>query len=297
MHIPVLVKEVIEYLNPQPGENFIDGTGGAAGHTLAILVRTSPGGKILFFDRDEEAIARSKEIISAEDAELLERVIFINDSYANLAETVKKVNFAPVQGILLDLGLSSDQLADSGRGFSFQKDEPLDMRFDAKQELTAREILNHWSEEEIARVLKEYGEESFARKIASEIIKNRQSKSILNTEELVGVISRAIPPKFQHARIHFATRTFQALRIAVNDELGNLQRFLPQAMDVLTSGGRLAIISFHSLEDRIVKNYFRDAAKEDRAELLNKKPITAGGEEISENPRSRSAKLRAIKKL
>lgn len=297
MHIPVLRQEVLDVLSPEADQNFIDGTGGAAGHTLAILERTAPGGKILFFDRDEEAIARAKEIIAAKDNKLLERTIFINESYASLTETVKKIAFAPVRGILLDLGFSSDQLENSGRGFSFRKDEPLDMRFDSGQDLTAREIINHWSEAEIGRIIKEYGEEPFARKIAEEIIRSRKNKSILNTGELVGAIARAIPFKFQHARIHFATRTFQALRLAVNDELGNLERFLPQAVDVLISGGRLAIISFHSLEDRIVKNYFRDAARDGRAELLNKKPIMAGEDEVSENPRSRSAKLRAIKKL
>lgn len=227
----------------------------------------------------------------------MERVIFVSDSYANIGEVVKDKNFNPVNGILLDLGLSSDQLESSRRGFSFQKNEDLDMRYSLNQELTAREIINHWEEQEIARVLKEYGEEPFARKIAGEIIKSRKSKSILNTGELVSVIARAIPPKFQYGRLNFATRTFQALRLAVNDELGNLQRFLPQAVDILIPGGRLAIIAFHSLEDRIVKNYFRELARNGQAELFNKKPITAGEEEILKNPRSRSAKLRAIKKL
>ena len=193
--------------------------------------------------------------------------------------------------------MSSDQLEMSGRGFSFLRDEPLDMRYSLNQKLTAREILNHWREPEIARILKEYGEEPLARKIAEEIVKNRRIKLILKTTELVNIIASAVPRKFQHARIHFATRIWQALRIAVNDELGNLQRFLPQAVDILNSGGRLAIISFHSLEDRIVKNFFRDLSKNNKAEILTKKPITASGEELDKNPRSRSAKLRAIKKI
>ena len=296
MHIPVLRQEVIDLLLPEPGQNFIDGTCGAAGHTLAILEKNYPDGKVMCFDWDSEALKRAKEIIAAKDAKLLERVIFINDSYANLAGVVSKEKFGPVHGILLDLGMSSDQLETSGRGFSFLKDEPLDMRYCASQDLTAREILNHWSEQEIARILKEYGEELFARKISEEVIKNRKIKPILNTLEFVGIISQAVPRQFQYGRIHFATRTWQALRIAVNDELGNLQRFLPQAMDVLTGGGKLAIISFHSLEDRIVKIFFREQAKKGIAVVLTKRPIIAGEAEIKQNPRGRSAKLRAIKK-
>ncbi len=296
MHIPVLRQEVIDLLLPELGQNFIDGTCGAAGHTLAILEKNYPDGKVMCFDWDSEALKRAKEIIVAKDAKLLERVIFINDSYANLAGVVSKEKLGPVRGILLDLGMSSDQLETSGRGFSFLKDEPLDMRYCADQDLTAREILNHWSEQEITRVLKEYGEEPFARRISEEVIKNRKIKPILNTLELVGIISQAVPRKWQYGRTHFATRTWQALRIAVNDELGNLQRFLPQAMDVLTEGGKLAIISFHSLEDRIVKNFFRDQAKKGIAVVLTKKPIIAGEAEIKQNPRGRSAKLRAIKK-
>ena len=297
MHISVLRQEVIDALAPESNQNFIDGTGGAAGHTLAILEKNAPGGKVLFFDWDSEAIARAKEIIAEKDAEFLKRVIFINDSYANIAEAVKKEKFAPVHGILLDMGMSSGRLEASGRGFSFQRDEPLDMRYFVSQELTAREILNQWDKLAIQEILQDYGEEPFARKISEEIIKNRQIKPILNTAELVGFIAKAVPKKFQYGRIHFATRTWQALRIAVNDELGNLQRFLPQATDILDKGGRLAIISFHSLEDRIVKNFFRNLYKGGRAELLTKKPITASEDEIDKNPRSRSAKLRAIKKI
>ncbi len=296
MHIPVLRQEVLDALAAEANQNFIDGTAGAGGHALAILEKTAPSGQVLLIDWDAEAIARSKEIIAAKEEKLLERVVFVNDSYANIESIAGKENFSPVQGILLDMGLSSDQLENSGRGFSFQKDEPLDMRYSVNQELTAREIINHWEEREIARILKDYGEEPFSRQISEAIIKNRKIKSILSTAELVSLIALAIPPKFQHARLHFATRTFQALRLAVNDELGNLQRFLPQAVALLAGGGRLAIISFHSLEDRIVKNYFRELAKAGRAKLLNKKPITASEAELLENPRSRSAKLRTIMK-
>jgi len=295
-HISVLRQEVIEYLDPQSGENFIDGTCGAAGHTLAILEKNHPDGKIMCFDWDAESLERAKKIIADQEAELLERVIFINDSYVNLKKYARENSFSPVNGILLDLGFSSDQLEGSGRGFSFLKDEPLDMRYSQTNDLPAREIVNHWQKEEIEKILKEYGEEPWARKISEAIVSFRKIKSILTTKELLSVIATAIPRKLQYARIHFATRTFQALRIAVNDELGNLQRVLPEAMDVLTSGGRFAIISFHSLEDRIVKNFFREQTKVGQGKILTKKPIIAGEAEIQINPRSRSAKLRIFKK-
>ncbi len=296
MHIPVLVGEIIEYLDPQPGENFIDGTCGAAGHTLAILEKNYPNGKIMCFDWDSETLDRAKKNITDKDANLLERVTFINDSYVNFKKGTIENNFSPINGILLDLGFSSDQLEASGRGFSFLKDEPLDMRYSRLNDLPAREIINHWQPDEIEKILKEYGEEPWARKISEAIVSFRKVKTILTTKELLSVIAAAIPRKLQHARIHFATRTFQALRIAVNDELGNLQRSLPEAIDILASGGRLAIISFHSLEDRIVKNFFREQAKAGQGKILTKKPIIAGEAEVQVNPRSRSAKLRVFKK-
>ena len=296
MHIPVLVEEVIEYLGVQPGENFIDGTCGAAGHTLAILEKNYPNGKVMCFDWDGESLERAKKIVADKDIKLLERAIFINDSYANLKKNVMESGFGPVSGILLDLGFSSDQLESSGRGFSFLKDEPLDMRYDQSSDLPAREIVNHWQKDEIEKIIKDYGEEPWARKISEAIVNFRKVKTILTTKELLNVIASVIPQKFQHARIHFATRTFQALRIAVNDELGNLQRFVPDAIDVLASGGRLAVISFHSLEDRIVKNFFREKAKIGQGKILTKKPIIAGEAETQINPRSRSAKLRVFKK-
>ena len=280
----------------QPGENFIDGTCGAAGHTLAILEKNYPDGKVMCFDWDSESLDRAKKIIADKDNKLPERTIFINDSYANFKKSTIENNFSPVNGILLDLGFSSDQLEVSGRGFSFLKDEPLDMRYSQSNDLPAREIINHWQKDEIEKILKEYGEEPWARKISEAIVSFRKVKTILTTKELLSVIATAIPQKLQHARIHFATRTFQALRIAVNDELGNLQKFLPEAMDVLASGGRLAVISFHSLEDRIVKKFFREQIKSEQGEILTKKPIIAGEAEVQINSRSRSAKLRVFKK-
>lgn len=291
-HIPVLVDEVIKYLSPRPGENFIDGTCGGGGHAQEILKHIEPGGRILCLDLDEEAIERLKKKFERE--RVAGRVIFVNDNFANLEKAIEEKNFSPVNGILLDLGMSSDQLEASGRGFSFLKDEPLDMRYSSSNNLTARQIVNCWPPDRIEKILKEYGEERFTKRIVQEIIKARKLKLIETTKELVEIISRAIPEKYKHGRTNFATRTFQALRLAVNDELENLQGFLPQAFRALASGGRLAIISFHSLEDRIVKNFFRQQAQDNKIEILTKKPITPAFQEIVANPRSRSAKLRAV---
>ena len=297
MHVAVLRQEIINFLAPKPGENFIDGTCGSAGHTLAILEKNQPGGKILCFDWDNDALARARKITEAKNKKLLERVIFINDNYANITRVVRKNNFGPVTGILLDLGMSSEQLAESGRGFSFLKDEPLDMRYSLKQKLTAREIINQWDQRALEEIFQKYGEERRAREISRIIIKNRKLKPILTTRELIDTIALVIPKKFQYARIHFATRIFQALRIAVNDELENLQRFLPQAINILTKEGRLVIVSFLSLEDRIVKRFFQQQAKEEKIQILTKKPVVPTFDEIKINPRSRSAKLRAALKI
>jgi 16S rRNA (cytosine1402-N4)-methyltransferase len=294
MHIPVLENEVINYLSPRPGENFIDGTCGGAGHTIEILKR---GGKVLSMDLDMAALTKAKGRIALENPSLLDNLILVHDNFTNIAKAAREYNFFPVKGILADLGMSSDQLEGSGRGFSFLKDEPLDMRFNDKQDLTAREIVNHWPQNEIEKILKDWGEERFSKNISRQIINSRKLKSILTTKELVTVIAAAVPIKYQHARIHFATRVFQALRIAVNDELGSLERFLHEALNLLDKEGRLAIISFHSLEDRIVKNFLRQAKQEGKLEILTKKPIIASAQEELKNPRSRSAKLRAAKKI
>ncbi|KKS66567.1 MAG: Ribosomal RNA small subunit methyltransferase H, partial [Parcubacteria group bacterium GW2011_GWC2_42_6] len=223
-------------------------------------------------------------------------LILVQGNFADIDEIAKKNGLAKVDGIMADLGFSSDQLEQSGRGFTFKINEPLDMRYNVSQSLTAREIINQWPQEKIDEILKSYGEERFAGRIASEIIKSRQVKSIITTFELIAAVSRAVPKFYQHARIHFATKTFQSLRIAVNDELGNLERFLASSFGLLNGGGRLVIISFHSLEDRIIKNFFRQLKQEKLAEILTKKPIGPSTEEIKINPRSRSAKLRAIEK-
>ena len=307
-HITVLQKEVIEYLDPKPDENFIDATLGNAGHTLAILEKNGPEGKVLGIDQDSEQIENCKlkiknrafkESEGEDENEVLiaDRLILVCDNFVNLKEIVKREKFGSVQGIIFDLGMSSSHLTESGRGFSFLKNEPLDMRYDGNSKLTAEKILDYESCQEIERILREYGEENFSKKIAEKIIEARNFKPIKTTFQLVEIIKRAVPRWYEKGRIHPATRVFQALRIAVNDELDNLRRALPQAIEILKLGGKLVIVSFHSLEDRIVKNYFQEKAKENILKILTKKPVVPTKEEIKINPRSRSGRLRAAAKI
>jgi 16S rRNA (cytosine1402-N4)-methyltransferase len=291
IHIPVLKEEVLEALAPQPNENFVDCTCGAGGHTAAILKKNLPKGKVLGIEADAELCQKLKERIG----EFSNRLIVENDSYKNLKEIVKRYDFGPVNGILLDLGMSSWHIDEAGRGFSFRKDEPLNMSYQGRDCLTAEEVINNYSEEGIERILEEYGEERFSRKIVREIIGERRIRPLKTTLQLVEVIKRAIPSRYHYGKIHFATRTFQAIRIEVNRELDNLKKALPSATEVLESGGRLAIISFHSLEDRIVKNFLKE--NKNYFKVVSEKPVEASGQEIKINPRSRSAKLRfAIKR-
>lgn len=288
IHKPVLVKEVLEYLSPKPNENFIDCTVGEGGHAEVILEKTGLNGKVLGIDLDQNQINNCKLNL----AKFKERAILVNDSYGNLKDIVEKNSFEPVNGILLDLGMSSAQL-ESTRGFSFQKDQPLDMRYNNISDLTAEIIINDWQEEQIKKILEEYGEERFAKQVAKKITEERKSRRIESTFQLTDIIKKAIPAKFQNNRIHCATRTFQALRIAVNGELNNLEEVLPKIVSILEPQGRLAIISFHSLEDRLVKNFLKNKEKERNIKILTKSPITADFEELRKNSRSRSAKLRA----
>jgi len=282
MHIPVLQKEVLQYLDPKPNENFIDCTIGEGGHTLAILEKTSPEGKVLGIEVDPELIKNFK---------FQDRVILVNDSYINLKKIVEKHNFWPVEGILFDLGMSSWHLEKSGRGFSFKREESLDMRYSKNAKLTAGEIVNKWPEKEIEQILKEYGEERFAKRISKRVIDIRRKKPITTTFQLIEIIRNSVPKWYCHQRLHFATKTFLALRITVNRELENLKKGLGEALEILKPGGRIVIISFHSLEDRIVKNFFRENSS--YFKTLTKKPIRPTITEIKLNPRSRSAKLRA----
>ena len=284
MHKPVLIKEVLEYLNPQAGENFIDCTIGFGGHTLDILEKIKPNGKVLGIDFEKSSLEE-------------DRLILANGNFADLKEIVEKFSFNKINGILLDLGLSSWHFDKSNRGFSFKGEESLDMRLNLKSELTAEEIVNEWPEQELIKIFEEYGQERYSKSIAKSICGNRIVKRIKKTNQLREIIKQSVPSGYKHNRINFATKIFQAIRIAVNDELNNLIKTLPQALSLLESKGRLAVISFHSLEDRIVKNFFRDEFKKGNLEILTKKPIIPSREEIILNPRSRSAKLRVIKKI
>ncbi len=292
MHIAVLQKEVLEYLDPKPNENFIDATLGEAGHAKLILRRNNPDGKVLGIEIDPEAITELQK------ANISERLAIINSSYIKIKDIVQENNFKP-DGILFDLGMSSNQLDKGKRGFSFTRDEPLIMRYDKKiaDSLTAAEIVNSWTEEDIESILEEFGGERFARKIARKIVESRKIEPIYTTFQLKNIIIRAIPPRFRHSKIHAATRTFQALRIVVNNELNNLEQALYQAVEVLNPGGRIVVISFHSGEDKIVKNFIKDKSKQGVLKILTKKPITPSEEEVTNNPRSRSAKLRAALKI
>ena len=286
MHIPVLQKEVQKYLDPQPNENFIDCTIGGGGHSAEILQKIAPRGKVLGIDWTPEAIKGLKKNPN---------LIVVNDNFANLAAIVKEQKFNKAKGILFDLGYSSWHLEGSSRGFSFQKKEPLDMRYSLENQLTAGKIVNFWSKFEIEKILEEFGEEEFAEEISRQIVEERKQRPIETTAHLVAVIERAVPKSYLHGRLHFATKTFQALRIAVNGELQNIEKALPQALQVLERGGRLAVISFHSLEDRIVKEFFKNNSLVLNA--LTKKPLTPTFEEIRINPRARSARLRVAVKL
>lgn len=320
-HIPVLLHEAIEILNPRPGEFFIDGTIGSGGHSSEILKRIGPKGKLLGIDWDGKMIERLK----IEKLKDYKNAILINDNYANLPEILEKNNLPKgssrtksslphkADGLILDLGFSSEQLdppAGGGRGFSFLRNEILDMRYDSENENpTAAEVVNSSGEKDLADIFYKYGEERFSRRIAKKIIEERKKKSIKTTFDLVEVIKKSVPKSYERGRIHPATRVFQALRIYVNDELGNLENVLKNIGKIVKNKGRIAIISYHSLEDRLIKNYFRQMAKEGRAdfvlpkadfvlpkaEILTKKPVRPGEEEKKQNSRSRSAKMRAIK--
>lgn len=300
VHVPVLLKESIDLLKPEEGRMFVDATINGGGHSEEILKKMEQEAILIGIDQDEDLINSLKNKFQKEIGE--KRLILINGNFKDLKNLLKD----KPDGIIFDLGMSSYHLEKSGRGFSFQKDEPLIMTYgkDWQNKLTAREILNAWSREELEKILREYGEERFAKRIAEAIAERRKLKKIETTKELTEIILRAIsrmrihPPKFQRKfwRVHPATKTFQALRIAVNDELDVLSKGLNQAFEILKPGGRMVVISFHSLEDRIVKNFFRQKKQENQGEILTKKPIQPSVEEIRRNPKSRSAKLRGIAK-
>lgn len=303
IHKPVLLKESVEALAVQPGGRYIDCTLGGGGHTLAILEKSAPGGQVLGIDADPEAIRNASNNLK----QYSQSVLLVNDNFSNIDTICRQFNFMPVHGILFDLGLSSYQLEDDPRGFSFQRDAALDMRFSPDQVTTAADIVNNYSESELTSLLREYGEEPFSGRIARHIV---EARPIGTTLELANIITEAVGGRRE--KIHPATRTFQALRIAVNQELENLEQALSKAVNLLGVGGRLVVISYHSLEDRIVKRYMQKEAKDcicppealvcncghqASLRLVNKKVIVPSNEEIRSNPRSRSAKLRIAEKI
>lgn len=292
MHRPVLLNEVIQALNPKPGEFFIDGTLGGGGHALAILEKISPGGKLLVVDWDKSAVEVFKSKVKNSES----TIVAVNDNFANLPDILEREKLGRANGLLLDLGMSSDQLESSGRGFSFSRDEPLLMTFDVAA-VPAREILKNLTEQELSEIIRKYGEEKYAQAIAGSIKRRQKTGPLETTRSLAEAIETAVPKQYERGRIHPATRTFMALRIYANRELENLELILKSLESVLRPGGKMAIISFHSLEDRLVKNYFRGLSKANKLKILVKKPIVASPEEIKINPRARSAKLRAAQIL
>lgn len=289
IHRSVLLEECMASLSLHPGGVFVDGTLGLGGHSQAILQRTAPDGRLIAFEWDENAIALSRVRL----APYGDRFTILQRNFAELSAGLTEVGVDQVDGILIDIGLSSLQLDQGERGFSFQIDEPLDMRMDTRRQVTAASILQSCSEEELADIFYYYGEEKQARPIAAAIVEQRKKEKIATTKQLAVVVARAIPKRFHPKRIHVATKVFQALRIAVNTELENLANILDAAVPHLKEGGRLCVISFHSLEDRIVKNKFR---ANEQLDVVTRKPIMASAEEVRENPRSRSARLRVASK-
>ncbi len=306
-HVPVLFDEVMEALAVKPDGTYVDGTTGGGGHSSGICERLSAKGHLVAVDRDTEALAAAEKRLEPYGC----RKTFVHANYSDTA-AIEAAAGGKVQGILLDLGVSSYQLDNPERGFSYMNDAPLDMRMDASDRLTAYEVVNGYSEEDLARIIKDYGEERWARRIAEFIVRERKSAPIGSTDRLTEIIKAAIPAKARRTGPHPAKRTFQAIRIEVNDELGHLREAVEKLPDLLESGGRIAIITFHSLEDRIVKTEFERrldpctcpkefpvcvCGKKADVKRVTKKPVVPTEAETSENPRARSAKLRVLEKL
>ena len=306
-HVSVLLNECIENLNIKPDGIYVDGTMGGAGHSLEIVKKLSPKGMLIGIDRDEEALAVAKERLKD-----FSNVKYVHDNHDNIDEIIKNLNLKGVDGILLDLGVSSYQIDEKTRGFTYMNDGPLDMRMDKSQELTAEYIVNNYKEQELARIIFEYGEEKFSRKIAKNICEYRSNKKIETTSELVKIIEKSIPGKFREKNSHPAKRTFQAIRIEVNNEIEPLYKTVKNSINALNSKGRLCVITFHSLEDRMVKKAYVDAEGKctcpkdlpycvcgnvSLGKIINKKPILPTEKEMQENSRSRSAKLRVFEKI
>jgi 16S rRNA (cytosine1402-N4)-methyltransferase len=291
-HIPVLVREVIQVLKCRPGGIYVDCTLGEGGHTEEILNASEPNGRVIGLDRDIQSIEQSRHRLAA----FGDRVSLYHENFIRLEAVLEREGIQAVDGILFDLGLSSAQLEDGQRGFSFLKEGPLDMRMDRTKGATASDLVNHLSEAELTRIFREYGEERWARRISHVIVQERARTRITTTSQLTDLILKAIPKRGHTTRIHPATRIFQSLRIAVNEELSILPPSLEVAVRRLRPGGRLCVISFHSLEDRVVKHRFREWERQGQLNVLTKRPVVPSMEERSLNPRCRSAKLRAAER-
>ena len=306
-HKPVLLKECLDGLDIRPDGIYVDGTLGRAGHSLEI-VKGLTTGRLIAIDRDQAALDAALARLTGH----MDKVTLVRGNFGSLTAILTSLGVDGVDGMLFDLGVSSPQLDDGSRGFSYLQDAPLDMRMDQSAPLTAREVVNGWSQEELRRILWQYGEERYSGPIAAAIVRRREQAPIETTGELAELIRQAMPAKARREKQHPAKRSFQAVRIAVNDELGEVERLLEGALDALNAGGRLAVISFHSLEDRLVKTAYGAWAKgctcppdfpvcvcgkKPRAKLVGKRPITASARELEDNPRARSAKLRIAEKL
>lgn len=292
MHFPVLLKEALDHLDPKAGDTIFDATLGGGGHALEILNKIKPDGRLIAVDRDPEAINRVREAMGDAGGS----ISYVNDNFRNVTSILKNAGVEALNGALFDLGMSSFQVDEERRGFSFLKEGPLDMRFDPGGDISASDVVNTFRRDELADIIKEYGEERHAKLVARAIHDSRKKKRIETTGELVEIVRRAVGAKYRKQRLHPAARTFQALRIYVNDELGSLEEALGSITEYLKPGARICVISFHSLEDRIVKNFFRDADREGRLKRVTKKPICPTREEIKVNSRSRSAKLRVAER-
>lgn len=306
-HKSVLLDETIESLNIKPNGIYVDGTLGGGGHSYEIAKRLTDGGRLIGIDQDEDAIRAAKERLS----EFADRVTIVRDNYCNMPKVLDELGVSKVDGILLDIGVSSYQLDEAERGFTYKQDAPLDMRMDQRQEMTAKDIVNGYSEEDLYRIIRDYGEDKFAKNIAKHIVQARQIKPVETTFELDEIIKAAIPMKFRATGGHPAKKTFQAIRIELNRELEVLDESIDAMTDLLNDNGRLCIITFHSLEDRIVKTIFRKnenpctcppdfpvcvCGKKPKGKVITRKPIVPDEEELEENKRAKSSKLRVFER-
>ena len=293
MHTSVMLTEVLEYLNLSSGKIIIDATTGTGGHSLEIAERITKKGRLICIDRDQESLVIAEERLS----QFNDACEFVYGNFIDMDNMLKKLNIKKVDGILFDLGTSSFQLDDPQRGFSFQAEGPLDMRLDRNSYISAYDLVNNLTQEEISALLWSFGQERWHNRIARLLVQEREKNPIATTSQLSNIVVKAIPYRYKHGRVHAATRTFQAVRIAVNRELEALETVIKKAIQLLNTGARICVISFHSLEDRIVKLSFRQAALNGEIKIITPKPLTPKESEIKENPSSRSAKLRVAEKI